>query len=380
MILNLLDTKKDAPETKIVLYGFSKNGKSKVWEGFLDPQQDGTCFVRVRYGYIDGAKQESAKHVKKGKNIGRSNGTTPVEQALLDLRSLANKKRDEGYSESLDTANSVLLPMLAHSYKDNTHKVTYPAYAQPKLNGVRCLAEVVGPNKVVYKSRKGKNFETLGTFTSTICSRVPVGTILDGEVYNHNLHLNEIVSRLKRVLASRSDIESDPLEFHVYDVVINNLTFQERWQQLTQWFGSSTSKVVLVDTLLVNSFNELKEFHSRNIELGYEGTMYRKINGQYQENYRSYDLLKYKDFLEQEFEIVGGRDGEGKEEGQVIFICKTAEGKEFSVRPKGSKAVRTAWFNDLENLKGKMLTVRFQEWTEYNIPFHLRGIAIRDYE
>lgn len=367
-------------EDKITLFGMSKNGKAKVWEGWTHPNPDGTCYVRVMYGYIDGAKQESFKHIKKGKNIGKANETSVIQQAWAELQSLANKKRDEGYAEKLEDANSVLLPMLAHGYKDNTHKVKYPAYAQPKLNGVRCLAEVVSPGVVTYTSRKGKKFETLGVFTSTICERVPVGTILDGEVYNHNLRLNEIVSRLKRVVGSRDDIASDPLEFHVYDTVMLSVPFKERWNQLKQWFGDSTKDVILANTIYVTKFEELKDFHSQNIENGYEGTMYRSLLGLYQENYRSYDLLKYKDFLEDEFEIIGGKDGEGKEEGQVIFFCKTKDGKEFTVRPKGSKEVRTAWFKDLENIKGKMLTVRFQEWTEYGIPFHLRGIAIRDYE
>jgi len=90
--------------------------------------------------------------------------------------------------------------------------------------------------------------------------------------------------------------------------------------------------------------------------------------------------LKNKDFLEAEFEIIGGYEGEGKEEGQVIFKCKTAEGSEFSVRPKGSASVRREWYNNLDDLIGKMLSVRFQEWTEFKVPFHARGIEIRDYE
>jgi len=365
---------------KIVLFGVSKNGKAKVWEGKLDPQSDGTCVIRVSYGYTDGAKQESFKHIKKGKNIGKANQTTPVQQAYQELESLAEKKRDEGYAENINDANSVLLPMLAHGYKDNVHKVKYPAYAQPKLNGVRCLAEHVSQGVVTYTSRKGKKFETLTVFSPTIAARVPVGTILDGEVYNHNLRLNEIVSRLKRVIGSRNDIASDPLEFHVYDVVMPGVPFKDRFQQLETWLGTSTKDVVLASTIYVNNFQQLKDLHSFNIENGYEGTMYRSLLGMYQENYRSYDLLKYKDFLEEEFEIIGGKDGEGKEEGQVIFICKTAKGDEFTVRPKGSKEVRSAWFKDLDNIIGKKLTVRFQEWTQYGIPFHLRGIAIRDYE
>jgi len=374
------DPKPVKAQNKIVLYGFAKDGKHKIWTGTIELNDDGTAHTVVRYGYVDGAMQEARKHVKKGKNIGKSNETTVIEQAWFNLESMANKKRDEGYAENINDANSVFLPMLAHSYNSHSHKVNFPAYIQPKLNGVRCLAEVIAPGVVTYTSRKGKKFETLDSFSPAIISRVPVGTILDGEIYNHNLTLNQIVSRLKRVIGSREDIQTDPVKFHIYDMAAPGVAWSERFQTLKEWFGDSEHFVHLVETELVNNAQEVKEFHAQKIEEGYEGSMIRAAGGFYEPNSRSYNLMKNKDFLEAEFEIVGGYEGEGKEEGQVIFKCKTAEGSEFSVRPKGSAEVRKAWFEDLENIVGKQLSVRFQEWTEYKVPFHARGLAIRDYE
>lgn len=376
------DKERFAPNAsqKIILFGKSKNNKIKVWEGDVEVHDNGTASTVVHYGYLDGAKQEARKHVKSGKNLGKSNATTAVEQAWLNLESMANKKRDEGYNENVENCNSVLLPMLAQSYNEHPHRLRFPAYIQPKLNGVRCLAEVVAPGVVTYTSRKGKKFETLYSFSDTILKHCPVSTILDGEIYNHNLTLNQIVSRIKRVIGSRDDIQEDPVKFHVYDMAAPGVIWTERFETLKAWFGDSEQDVFLVETELVHNADEIKEFHSKKIEEGYEGSMLRNIDGDYEANARSYNLMKNKDFLEAEFEIIGGYEGEGKEEGQVIFRCKTADGSEFSVRPKGTASIRRAWFNDLDNIVGKQLSVRFQEWTEFKVPFHARGIEIRDYE
>jgi len=364
---------------KITLFGLSSNGKPKMWQGWVEPLGTGAV-LKCSYGYVDGKKQEAVKKILVGKNIGKSNETSALGQAYLQLDSLASKKRDEGYSENIENANSVLLPMLAQSWNKFPNKVRYPAYIQRKLNGVRCLAEVMPDGTVKYISRKGKPFTTVGMFSKQILATCPVGTILDGEMFNPNLPLNQIVSRIKRVLTSRDNIESDPIQFHVYDVVIENIPFSERTQQLSNWFKDSTENIFLVETLKIYNSSEIKDFHAKAIEEGYEGSMLRNIEGLYKTDYRSYDLLKNKSFFEEDFEIVGVYDGVGKEEGQAIFVCKTPTGSEFNVRPKGDTATRRAWFKDFDNIKGTLLTVRFQELTEFHIPFHARGICLRDYE
>jgi DNA ligase-1 len=91
-------------------------------------------------------------------------------------------------------------------------------------------------------------------------------------------------------------------------------------------------------------------------------------------------LQKYKEFFDKEFVIVGGHEGSGPDAGTVVFEVKTKEGKVFSVRPKGTREERTEWLNDMKNIKGKELTVRYQNLSEDGIPIFPVGIAIRDYE
>jgi hypothetical protein len=82
--------------------------------------------------------------------------------------------------------------------------------------------------------------------------------------------------------------------------------------------------------------------------------------------------------MEEEFPIVGYREAEGPDAGTVIWVCRTEDGQEFSVRPRGTRAERAGWLETAESAIGKPLTVIFQERTEGGIPRFPVGKAIRD--
>ena len=108
--------------------------------------------------------------------------------------------------------------------------------------------------------------------------------------------------------------------------------------------------------------------------------MVRNQNSLYKYKHRSYDLQKVKRFLDDEFKIIGGKDGTGRETGLVIFRCSTPNGLEFDVRPRGTHEERAVIFKNLADYIGKHLTVRYQELTDDGRPRFPVGIAVRDYE
>ena len=112
--------------------------------------------------------------------------------------------------------------------------------------------------------------------------------------------------------------------------------------------------------------------------------MIRNAKGGYQPNRRSPDLQKYKSFKDKEFEIVGAYQNKGKMENQCTFLCRTEDGTEFGVKPMGSEAQREQYWTDFQagKLTGKMLTVKFFEWTtsENPVPRFPVGVCVRDYE
>ena len=130
----------------------------------------------------------------------------------------------------------------------------------------------------------------------------------------------------------------------------------------------------------VRSDVEKKKYHDTWVNMGFEGGMLKNIQGLYMFEYNSNDLEKVKSFEDAEFEIIGGKQGTGTDEGCVIFRCKTKDGLEFDVRPRGTQEERREMYNNLDSYIGKPLTVRFPELTDSGIPAQPVGIAVRDYE
>jgi len=377
-------------ESPPTLYGLAKEGQIKIWKiTALYNHSDNFAILKTEHGWLTGAVQVTEKKII-GKNVGKANGTTHYEQACNEAWSTWKKKKDQNYRENITDLNSLpILPMLALNYKDRKHNVKWPAYAQPKLDGVRCIAKKIDSNTIKYTSRKGKEYETLSHLTDYLLPLLNVGESVDGEIYNPDLTFQETVSRVKRVKADRSDISHNPVQYHIYDFVNEEELFRDRFDYLTTRFidvlttnmmDSKKNPLVLVDTELIKNEEELLEVHLNFMDDGYEGTMIRNAGGLYLPDYRSSDLLKYKDFLDVEYEIIGGKQGSGKDEGTVIFRCMTYSGLEFDVRPRGTWDQRKKWYDNLNNIIGHMLTVRFQELTDDGIPRFPVGIAIRDFE
>ena len=184
-----------------VLSATSSTGKTKVWSiKVID--RAGVGVIVTKHGYEDGKMVENERLVTVGKNIGKSNETTPVEQAIREANSDWNKKHDAGYrpeEEAVGGAGAAPaafvppLPMLALDYHKRGKDIAFPAYAQRKLDGVRCLA-ISG--KGLY-SRLGKKFPHLENILKEI-DTLPDGTILDGELYSDTLTFQEIVGLVKR--------------------------------------------------------------------------------------------------------------------------------------------------------------------------------------
>ena len=70
-----------------MLYGVSRTNKVKQWQARVEEQDNGTAFIIIESGYVGGKIQSKPKLIAKGKNIGKSNETTPFEQAVSQIES-----------------------------------------------------------------------------------------------------------------------------------------------------------------------------------------------------------------------------------------------------------------------------------------------------
>jgi DNA ligase-1 len=385
------------------LYGEASTGKAKTWSVRVEARDiDGITagVIIVSHGYVDGKMQVNERIVTTGKNIGKKNETTPLQQAISEAQAIWNKKRDAGYGESLPaaggagtgaaaaaeddegtaaTVDGVPLPMLAQDFNKRGKDIKFPCYAQRKLDGVRCVA-IAG--KGLY-SRNGKPMSAHLTAIRAEIDSLPAGTILDGELYADKEHLSfqEIVGLAKKETLKAGDAAKiGHMYLCVYDTIRDG-TNKDRKKWLEALFAANSfAHLRLLPTAVCNSVDDAKYLHSQYVAEGYEGLILRNVAAPYKVGHRSKDLQKYKEFLDEEFPIVGFKQGDGVEKGCVIWTCRTAEGTEFDCRPRGTREDRIALFRDGAKYIGKPLSIRFQEWTDDKVPRFPVGLAIRDYE
>lgn len=387
--------------------------------------------IVTRHGQVGGKIQETTDVVKKGKNLGKANATTAIEQAQLEAEARWTlKKTKNGYVEDVARAKGGetdheggIAPMLAKSFAKDGKKILFPCAVQPKLDGIRCVA-VVHNGEVELWTRTRKPIVGLPHVRAALVAALPTGShVLDGELYNHAMK-NDFEKIVSAVRGGKDTEDSRSVEYHVYDfpsikapfsvrsavgrVLLcgTDLTENERAVVLraaeggginadtplasvhayigrTPKIGHVEGPIVLVETYDVDDEVELMEAFQDAREEGYEGAMARNLAGEYAEGKRSADLQKIKEFEDAEFSVVGVEEGRGKLAGHVgAFVCKAPEGEEFRAKMMGSTERLKALFEGPESAwKGQKLTVRFQGWTTAKgVPRFPVGVSFRDYE
>jgi DNA ligase 1 len=372
------------------LYKLSKTDNVLIFRVYTEELGEGHVVVTEK-GYYAGAMQQDIK-VCEPKNIGRANETTTEDQAISEATSKLNKLKDKGYKDIPNSdemayvdiyrylvnlegtdAYGNLLPMLAQK---DVSKITFPGYLQRKYDGMRAIIKLEEDGTLTIRSRNGKPIETLSHILDDVnTDRLVPGDELDGELYCHGRSLQSIVSLTKRM---QSDTEK--IQFRLYDILNPMLEYSQR-RILAKYVAlKSGAAIVYVNTVEVNSMDDVMKYFNIWKAKGYEGAMWRDPKGYYEPGRRSYTLIKVKDFEEEDFEIVGVEEATGRNKGCAVFILQTKEGVQFKSNPMGTRKLRQEYFRESSKYIGKLGTVRFQNWTPDGKPFHSRFITIRDYE
>jgi DNA ligase-1 len=195
--------------------------------------------------------------------------------------------------------------------------------------------------------------------------------ILDGELYNHELRDNfdEIQSLItvksdKKLTAEHYEKTRAMVQYHVYDMPSHKGTFIERADAIQELFdGMSRSIIVMVPTFMVESIEQFDVLHGEWLEQGYEGSMWR--NNTPYENRRTKNLLKRKDFVDEEFEVVAIEEGQGNWAGVAKRVtCRLPDGRTFGAGIKGSRDRG----RDLLNETHHIVTIKYFQLTPDGIP------------
>ena len=388
----------------------SSNNSKKVWQikTKIDPELNKITLI-TESGELGGHLKSNQKILSNIKLSSKKGITSLEKYAEEQAKKLFNNKKKEGYIEynnnnnnnneneinnvetpkkiEEENENSInkkitirkYYPMLAHRYNEKKGDIKFPCFVQPKLDGVRCV--VVG-NKLY--SRNGNRFPVLPHIENELKLYNKNNLILDGELFTDDINFEKIVGLVKKYKKSEED-EKNSLKIYlnVFDYIDSKLPFNKRLINLNQFFEKNKNMKYIkqVKTEECPQEKNIEEFLEKYTKEKYEGLIIRNKSGLYEENTRSVHLQKLKKFIDEEFEIIDyTTPDQGKEVGCVIWICRTKEGKQFSVRPSGNYQERKKLYREAKKYIGKMLTVRYQELTNGHVPRFPVGVTIRDYE
>lgn len=355
------------------LYKIDTKGKVREWTiEVVGPK------YRVTTGLLDGKKVTSGWTTATPKNVGRANETSAEEQALSEAQSEIQFKYDEHYHDTVNTAQVTekpFTPMLANRY-DGWEG---PCFAQPKLDGVRCNAQIG-----ILKSRGNKPIVSVPHIYEALTKVFSVhpDLVLDGELYNHKFKddFNKITSLVKKQKPTKADLDesAEKIEYHVYDCYFGskpNMTFTERMMFLSDLLTMNpiAKTIVMVPTISCDDEDTLDKSYQAFLADGYEGLMIRKPNSKYEQK-RSNNLLKRKPLYEEggndtELEIVEIEEGNGNWAGKAkAVVLKMKDGRTCRASIKGTMLYAEQVLKNKTKYVGKLATIQYQNLTPDGMP------------
>lgn len=392
-------------------------GKTRVVEISCewDDAQHGFVIRRKTYQYGGKVTVQPEIWIFQGKAK-----RTVAEQAKLEYNSHLKKYTDKGYKllpssvniedakavtafveehlgEGVTDSNGFKKHMKAKKYEEVATKVFDKIkywLGSRKIDGVRC-SFYLKDGEIVSASRGGGDYDASTVHLRThpkmieLFNKMP-DLVLDGELYIHGRSL-QYISGTARLESGES--RCNELEYYIYDTMNANMTAQERWNYISDeiapilgivdfdpnanW-NDDDLKVRIVPEEEVVGWTNIQKLHDKYVSEGFEGIVIRDPDKPYNYGGRTNAMIKVKMYQDDEFEIVGYSDGLRPED--MVFICKTQAGKEFEAKPMGPRELKYEYLDRMEELIGKMATVKYFYYSDDGRPLQPVLKCIRDYE
>lgn len=411
-------------QIKTTLYALNKDDSFQEWKVFVEVSN-----VIVQFGKVGGKVQTKITECEP-KNVGRANETTGEQQAIAEAISKWEKQVRLGYREStseLETEDQ-LSPMLAQDAIKRSKNIIYPCYAQPKLDGLRCLVTFDDEGQPVFNSRGNKVYPIKGKIVDEIIElhKATGFNMFDGEVYLHGLSLQKIVSLAKK-WRTKEDIEaevnkeyltevkkwkkdpskyeepqpnlnkyggfcSDDLEFHIFDIPSKGKVWDSgngyegswnyndhpcRYADLMNTDSLSSSlrltKIKIVHGSFMEDEDQTKDSIGIYMQRGYEGAIIRNFKGLYEFGQRSTDLQKWKIFQDSEAKVTGYTIDKNKE---AVLECIEKDGTTFKCKMKGTFLDRNE--DAAKKIVDNFINFSFQARTDDGVPQFPVGQYVRN--
>ena len=257
-------------------------------------------------------------------------------------------------------------------------RATFPAYVQPKHNGIRCITG----NRTYAWTREGnQHADHIQRLTYSLPAP-PDGWLHDGELVlpRHQFSFQQTQS----AVAAENE-NSHLLEYVTFDAF--NLGLPD-----AIFRGRMNDTQLTCETHLVHDIEEVEYWYNDFLERGYEGLIFR-MNTPYKIGSAGRNLMKKKPVDSAEFIIIGVWEGMGKNVGvptfrlarpDVPYIPRAPATKKnsFGAVPKGEYSEKKALWERYKDgsCVGLPYTVEFADTYDSGCPQFPVGIGVRDYE
>ena len=354
------------------LYSKDSKGDLRVWQIETKDSE-----VVVTHGK-EGGKFTSKSYFAEAKNTTKTNATTPSEQAEKEAEAKHTLQLKRGYFLTREEAlNSVAWePMKCQDYKDYTHKLQYPCYIGPKLDGLRMM---ITPSGEAF-SKSGEPYKIPEHIQKEINDLQYHGLLrhgLDGEIYAEGLTLQEIVSAFRK-----PNENTKKLCYIIYDIPVADVNTNDRVQIMNSLLPviTTSSSVGLNAFYTVYNENEGDALFKDFVENGYEGAVYRNMCGKYEHGKRSYDMIKRKprptnEALVQSVEI--------DKNGQGVLSCLAVNGEQKGVtfkclmRKDADDEINYRLFENAKELIGQHIEYAWENLSVDKVPCKPAGVRVR---
>lgn len=356
---------------KTTLYAKDSKQLIREWSIWSDGES-----IHIESGLLGG----NLVHTSEDVHFGLA-GRTREEQIQMRINSRVNKKKDSGYVESLEQArenvrtNSLgfLKPAKCSRFDQEMNRIPYTeTFVQPKLDGHHC--SIVNSNgELIAFSSNGKIIDSIDHILDGMI--IPVGALVEGELYHHGTPLQTISSWVKRKQEGTKN-----LHFYCYDYAHPGC-YSERYEILKHVIEYGDNASFLETLFFIGEFSVLdvvKEY----TEQGYEGAILRLAGYSHEPGKRSKGLVKCKPMhfdgafkIDDEFLVVNISPSK---DGWAILHCETEIGVTFRVSAPGSMKEKEFVYSNRNEYIGKHVRIEFSAWTKDKKPFHPVAIEWRE--
>jgi hypothetical protein len=224
-------------------------------------------------------------------------------------------------------------------------KISFPAYAQMKMDGMRFNA-IVRDGKCEFRSRNGKEILLLGNLEQEFIALAgSIDCVFDGELlvmldgdhqFADRQTGNGILNKANKGTISAK--EASMVHATVWDLIpyvqfvdgYCATPYSKRYSTLQAIISkqkAENKKIWNVTSTIVQTLEEAQEIFQGYLAEGYEGIILKDGNGVWEDK-RAKHQIKFKGELECDLKIVAIEEGTGKYAGMLgAIVCESSDGK-----------------------------------------------------